>query len=274
MSERNWPKYLRRTTAPFAIDRTGVTVPVIPRSMHIQRLIGPGSIEYVISGRGTVTENNITFEVGAGDVFLLHEGNYHDYYPDPDDPWTKIWVQTSGPAAEEILRAYGLDKVNSIPSFDLKEDMFRIHHLINNDTDVETIDREGPRLFLELVQKIHDELRRRNKNGRAPSPAEEIRRYIDSLSDGDVSLNRLCGEFHFSKQYLIRIFKARYSTSPHEYILNRRVVIAQSLLKKTNLSVKEISEQLHFCDISYFTDFFRRRTGQTPSEYRKKHRDQ
>lgn len=272
MSERNWAQYLRRTNAPFAIDRTGITIPVSPKTMHIQRPIGPGSIEYVISGRGTVTENDVTFEVKAGDLFLLHEGNYHDYYPDPDDPWTKLWVQTSGPAAEEILRAYGLNNVNRIPGFDLKEDMFRIHHLINGDTDVETIDREGPRLFLELVQKIHDELRRRNRIERPSSPAEEIRRHIDSLPDGDISLDRLCRKYHFSKQYLIRIFKTRYGISPHEYILTRRAAVAQALLKNTNLSVKEIADQLHFCDISYFTDFFHRRTGSTPSEFRKKYR--
>ncbi len=272
MEQKNFAEYLRRTTAPFAIDRTGTTIPSPNTDMHIHRLLGPGSIEYILSGSGTVTENDVTFEVKQGDVFILHAGNYHHYYPNPDDLWTKIWVQTSGPAAEEILRAYGLNKINHIPDFDLKESIFRIQHCINAKTDVETIDREGPQLFLELVQKIHDELKRRDKTERQPSPAEIIRRHIDELPDGYTTLDRLCEEFHFSKQYLIRIFKARYGITPHEYILNRRVGIAQSLLKKTDLSVQEIAEKLHFCDVSYFSDFFRNRTGQTPMEFRKKYR--
>jgi len=235
--------------------------------------VGPGSVEYVLQGKGTVTENDKTFQVKAGDVFILHAKNYHDYYPDPEDPWSKIWVQVSGPVVPEILRAYDLSHVNHIPDFDLKEDLLRIHRLINRNTDVETVDREGPRLFLELVQKIHGELVRRSEGKTLPSLAELVRMRIDDLPDGYITLDDLAGEFHVTKQHLIRVFKTRYGITPHEYILNRRVAIAQSLLKKTNLSVKEIAEQLRFCDSAYFTDFFRRRTGQTPLEYRKKMRE-
>ena len=267
--QTNFAELYKRTTAPFAIDLTGISTRVKTR---IRRPIGVGSIEYVVSGKGTVTENNVTVHVKAGDVFILHAGQYHDYAPDPDDPWTKIWVQTSGPAVKEILRAYGLAHVNHIPDFNLSEDLFRIHHLINKDTDLETIDKEGPRLFLELVQKIHDELRLREQQTRKPQLAEIIRKRIDELSDGYTTLEQLAEEFHFSKQYIIRIFKERYGITPHDYIINRRIAIAQSLLKKTELSIKNIAEQLRFCDVSYFSDFFRRHVGMAPLEFRKKYK--
>lgn len=265
----NYAELYQRSSAPFAIDRTGVSN---AGHSHIRRPMGIGSIEYVVSGKGTVTENDVTFQVKAGDVFILHAGQYHDYYSDPDDPWSKIWVQTSGPAVKEILRAYGLANVNHIPDFNLSEDIFRIHHIINSDTDVETIDRDGPRLFLELVQKIHDELRLREQQERKPDPAKIIRKRIDELPNGYITLEQLSKEFHFSKQYIIRIFKQRYGITPHDYIINRRIAIAQSLLKKTDLSVKNIAEQLRFCDVSYFSDFFRRNVNMSPLEFRKKYK--
>lgn len=272
MDKKNYPEALRRTDAPFAIDGARISRSTRQCPTHITRLYGAGSIEYVLAGKGVVTENDVTFSVKEGDVFILHAGNYHDYHSDPDDPWTRIWLRVSGPAAAEILRAYGLQEVHHIPDIDLKETFFRIHYRVKKMTDRETVDREGPSLLLELVQKIHDELREREQQGREPLPAEAIRRRIDSSPDGAVTLDQLANEFHFTKQYLIRIFKARYGIPPNEYILNRRVGIAQSLLKKTNLPISEIARQLHFCDVAYFTDFFRRRTGTTPSDFRKKYR--
>lgn len=271
MSNVSLSEALKRTNAPFAIDLTGISQCAKGNTGQIIRPAGVGSIEYVLFGKGTVTENDRTFEVKQGDVFILHEGQYHNYYCSAEEPWTKIWVQVSGPAVPEILRAFGLSKVVHIPDFDLKEDFFRIHSLISKDTDVATIDREGARLFLELVQKISDEIRRRDQE-REPTPAELMRRYIDIQPDGYVTLDRLASEFHFSKQYLIRIFKARYGITPGEYILNRRIAIAQSLLKKTNLSIREIAEQLKFCDVTYFTDFFHTRVGISPLDFRKKFR--
>ncbi|MBQ8253979.1 MAG: AraC family transcriptional regulator [Clostridia bacterium] len=271
MNNERLSENLRRTNAPFAIDLSGITRCTKGVGGRITRPLGVGSIEYVIAGQGTVTENDRTFNVKAGDIFILHADQYHDYYPDVNDPWVKIWVQVSGPAAPDIFRAYNIGKVNHISDFDIKDDLFKIHSLINSETDIETIDREGPRLLLELIQKISDELRRRESD-REPTPAELIKQYIDIQPDGYVTLEDLIRQFHFSKQYLIRIFKARYSITPGEYIINRRIAISQSLLKKTNLTVKDISEQLNFCDATYFADIFHKRTGQTPLEFRKKFR--
>ncbi len=271
MNVIDYAEQFRKTNAPFAVDRTNLSV-ASRTTPPIVRAFGCCSVEYVIRGKGTVTENNTTFHVKAGDVFILHKGAYHNYFPDPDDPWVRIWVQISGPSSEEILRAYGLSQVNHIPNFNLEEDLFKIRSVIQNDTDLTTVDREGPRLCLKLMQKIHEELRRRELVEHTPSLPKLVRERIDNLPNGYITLDQLSEEFHFSKQYIIRRFKDRYGITPHEYILNRRTGLAQSLLKRTDLSVKQISDQLQFCDIAYFTDFFHRRTGMTPLEYRKKYR--
>lgn len=270
MEHENLAEYFRRTSEPFAIDNSGKSNGRITKVPRFLRPVGIGSIEYVLSGKGTVTENNRTFEVKAGDVFILHAEQYHDYWGDPEDPWVRLWVQVSGPAAPEILRAYNVANVNYIPDFDLSEDIQAIRKIIHQNSDLETVNREGPHLLIDLLQKIRDELQRR-KGITAKSPAERIREMIDSVPDGNVTLDRIAEEFHFSKRHVNRIFRECYRVSPYEYILSRRIAIAQSLLKKTDLSVQEIADHLQFCDAAYFAEFFRKHTGMTPSHFRKKY---
>ncbi len=267
----NYAERFRRTNAPFAIDKANISLQKRGRTQRIVRASGIGSIEYVIEGSGTVTENDVTFQVHAGDVFILHGGAFHDYFGNPDDPWKRIWVQTSGPVVDEIYRAYGISKLNHIPNFDLEEDLRHIHSLIPYKADVSVIEKEGAKLFLELVQKIHEEIKRREEETE-PSLAESIRNYIDSAAEERLSLEKLSEEFHFSKQYLIRVFKNQYGIKPYEYFINRRVALVQSLLKKTNLSVEEIATQLHLCDGTYLTKFFHKHTGMSPLQFRKKYK--
>ena len=263
----NYAELYRRTNAPFAIDKTN-------RSRiqeHIIRPFGIGSIEYIVEGKGTVTENNHTFQVKAGDVFILHPGQYHDYYPDPEAPWHRLWIQISGFGVPEVLRMYGLSKVNHIPDFDISEDIAKIRTVIKYETDTEVIDRYGPGLMCELCYLISQELQRRNYK-QQPSLALQIRTAIDSVPNGNITLEQLTQEFNITKQHIIRLFKQEYGITPHEYIMDHRIGIAQSLLKRTNLTVQEIATKLNFCDSAYFSEFFRKRVGITPLEFRKKYK--
>ena len=272
MNEKNFAEIYRRTTAPFAIDNSGKTDHQKHAMKRITRPRGIGSIEYVISGMGTITENDTTFTVKAGDVFLLHPGEYHDYYPDPDAPWQKLWLQVSGFGVPEILRMYGLSHVNHIPDFDLSEEILNIAQVINPESPLETVDEQGPILMIKLLQKIKGELDSRSSSQGTVSTVARIREVIETSPDANVTLSQLTKEFNVSKQHLIRIFKREYGITPHEYILNHRIALAQSLLKRTSLTMQEISNQLNFCDAAYFSEFFRKHVGISPLDFRKKYK--
>lgn len=267
MKNIDYAERYKRINAPFGIDRAGISYRAATE--HPIRPIGVGSIEYVLSGSGNIVENNKTFHVKAGDVFILHARNYQEQYPDPDVAWSKIWVQLSGHMVPQLLKAYDLSTVNVIPNFDLEEDLRKITEIIKPDTEIETIDREGPRLLLALIQKIHEELCQRNEILRQQTMAQKIRDIIDSVPDGNITVEQLCKDTNFSKRHLNRLFKEEYGLTPKEYILNRRLAIIQSLLKRTNLSIKEIAEKLHFCNAAYLSRFYHEQTGTTALEYRK-----
>lgn len=69
--------------------------------------------------------------------------------------------------------------------------------------------------------------------------------------------------------YLSQITKSQFGDSPKE-LINRQVILEiKSLLSSTDLSIKEIAEQLHFEDTSYMCRYFKRQIGMSLSEYRK-----
>ena len=57
--------------------------------------------------------------------------------------------------------------------------------------------------------------------------------------------------------------------SPVQYILSLRMLNAQSLLERTNYSIKEISEIVGYENPLYFSRVFKKEIGKSPAQYRK-----
>ena len=76
---------------------------------------------------------------------------------------------------------------------------------------------------------------------------------------------------NLSKSQISREFKKYYNLTPYQYLLNRRITIAQNLLAKTSISIKEISDSLCFADEYYFSNIFKKKNSISPLAYRKLH---
>ncbi|NDV84743.1 AraC family transcriptional regulator [Bacteroides sp. 51] len=70
--------------------------------------------------------------------------------------------------------------------------------------------------------------------------------------------------------YLSRAIKAVSGKTVMEWINEARIAEAKILLRKPNMSIQEISEDLNFSDQSAFGKFFKKQTGLSPLEYRRK----
>ena len=70
--------------------------------------------------------------------------------------------------------------------------------------------------------------------------------------------------------YLSRAIKAVSGKTVMEWINEARIAEAKILLRKPNTSIQEIAEDLSFSDQSAFGKFFKKQTGLSPLEYRRK----
>lgn len=73
---------------------------------------------------------------------------------------------------------------------------------------------------------------------------------------------------HISAGHLSEVVKMQSGKPAIKHIHERLTLEARRLLFHTNHSLKEIAFALGFSDPSYFNRFFKRETGQTPSDYR------
>ena len=77
-----------------------------------------------------------------------------------------------------------------------------------------------------------------------------------------------------SENHLIDEFKKVYGVTPLQYLNAKRIEIIKNLLENTDMSISDISRQLHFNNEHYFSTFFRSKTGITPTQYRNTFREE
>lgn len=92
-------------------------------------------------------------------------------------------------------------------------------------------------------------------------------KYIDKNSNHSLTIleaSKLC---NMSRTTFINKFKAQFSMSFHNFLMDKRIEKAQHLLKNTNKTCVEIAMELGFSDASHFTKVFKKRTGVLPKYY-------
>ncbi|MGI6107482.1 MAG: response regulator transcription factor [Lachnospiraceae bacterium] len=73
-----------------------------------------------------------------------------------------------------------------------------------------------------------------------------------------------------SQGHLSELIKKETGHTYSELLQKRRIEKAKELLANTDQTVYKIAEETGFCDYYYFAKSFRKATGQTPTEFRKK----
>ena len=86
----------------------------------------------------------------------------------------------------------------------------------------------------------------------------------------DFNVSTLAREMHFSPAYLGRVFAGETGGSLKDYILEQRIKRACNLLSHTLIPIVDVAAQCGYANSNYFTKAFRSRTGDSPSEYRRK----
>ena len=98
---------------------------------------------------------------------------------------------------------------------------------------------------------------------------DTIRQHVEANIGNDLSLCELAGLAGLSPRHFASAFRRSMGTSPHQYVLRRRIEAAKCALTAARLPIAEISGMVGFSSQSHFTDIFRRLVGTTPRQFRR-----
>lgn len=93
--------------------------------------------------------------------------------------------------------------------------------------------------------------------------------YLDQNGvDVDASVAALAEQVGMTVGAFKTAFAATFHTTPYQFVIERRIAHAKSLLATTTQSITEISTALGFSTHSHFSTTFKQRVGMTPTQYR------
>lgn len=90
--------------------------------------------------------------------------------------------------------------------------------------------------------------------------------YIDQHFAEPVDLDAIAGEASFSRFHFLRLFRKVYGHTPHQYLSRVRLEHTGLLLTR-GIPVSEVCHRVGFDSLSTFSGWFKRATGETPSEW-------
>jgi AraC family transcriptional regulator len=104
--------------------------------------------------------------------------------------------------------------------------------------------------------------------GMAPSTLRRCIALIEARLEGELRLDELAREAGLSTSHFIRSFRESTGKTPYQFLLERRVQRAQTLMRDPRTSLTEVAKSSGFANQHHMARVFGRIAGMTPSAYR------
>lgn len=229
---------------------------------------------FVLFGRGTViTAEGKMYKIKRGESFLLYQDEYYNYYPDPQDPWTYIWVELTGDNMEAMFRQCGFTKENfhrALSGFDSYVELLKSMKDAFDESDVQQM-RACAYLILIMSKCIEEEREGRAdfKIIRKRRQVRDILTYMNNNFSLPLTNENIAAENGISVRALTALFAELLQMTPVQYMNAYRISVACERFQLTDMSVAEVAKWSGFDDVKYFSRVFRKEKGMSPQEYKK-----
>jgi AraC-like DNA-binding protein len=93
--------------------------------------------------------------------------------------------------------------------------------------------------------------------------------FIDGHFREKINLDEIAEEASFSRFHFIRLFRQAYGSTPHQYLVSRRMQEAEKLMANPDLKIQDICFEIGFESVGTFTTLFTKVHGKTPKAKQK-----
>ena len=230
-----------------------------------------------ISGKAAYHIEGKAYQLKPWDILLVNRHAIHRPEIDHSVPYERfiLWIQNDIPWQELLKcfqkandRSYNLVRLNSALQEKMKDILFELENSAKSDEYGKEILTQSlflqfmvylNRIFLEK-QYIFDK-----KSYTFNSQIASILQYINHNLKEDLSVETLSARYYVSKYHLMRKFKQETGYTLHNYIVNKRLLMARTLISN-GMPVTKAAQESGFAEYSTFSRAYRKQFKTTPSE--------
>ena len=230
---------------------------------------------YCAEGNGWCEMAGRRHEISKDQLLVIHAGTPHVYGADKKTPWTIRWFHAVGSNVPFYLERLGISKEKpvvplggDVQLFSLFEDVqeglahgFTLTHLVYAAHSLTHL--------MGLILRHKEEFWHGETSVR-----ERIDKSIEFMNGHlwqPLNIATLASLVNLSRSYYTILFRRVTGYAPMNYLNHLRMQRAVQLLNTTDLSIKQISDQLGFSDQFYFSRTFRKMHNHSPSEHRQRY---
>ncbi|SER26843.1 ABC-type Fe3+-hydroxamate transport system, substrate-binding protein [Gracilibacillus ureilyticus] len=247
--------------------------PVSMRILKVESITKPNDYEhapalnnnylliYIPKGTGYIYINKERILVDKKELYLCKpQETYSIHLKSEVEVFLFTFIMESN-YAESFNRKWHIDNFEKIESY--------CHQLIEMDHPMEFA--EALKLQITFQELIYFMLSYRI----APDQALEgkllkVKKYMETHFNKQLQIEHLARMVQVSEHYFVQLFTGKFGYSPIKYLHLQRLKKAKKLLIHSELKLREIGQQIGINDEYYFSRWFKKKTGLSPSEYRKK----
>lgn len=230
-----------------------------------------GVLIYCVAGKGVYEQDGTRWNVGKGDLLYCPPFTDHAYHSDPVHPWTIYWMHLAGGKLSDYETILTLGGANppirrigvQAALVDQFKALIRLHRPPYDRRRILSL--QGCALgILGLVAVTPASMSEHTDETLA---IQEAVNRIEESFDKPFDLDGQARQAGYSRWHFGKLFKLVTGESPLAYHNRRRLEQARSLLSVPGMGVADVARRLGFQDPYYFSRFFKKHTGQAPSEF-------
>ncbi|MBR4967638.1 MAG: AraC family transcriptional regulator [Bacteroidaceae bacterium] len=276
--DKSWG--LAVTTAGFQHVRPGDSYPLSlhPSGYTFQenghRVLNEYQLYYITHGSGYFESASCSrTRIEPGMMFMLFPGEWHSFAPDPETGWNDHWVGFNGSFMDDKIKAGFFTFKNCVFKVGVDEKITNTYLEILDilSEEKKAFQQIAASLVISLIGRIHyKDLNHNNGETYITRIINQSKAIMKEDFASNTPLGQIAQSLGISYSLFRREFKNRCGISPGQYRLELRLAKAKEMLHTTNMSIADISSRLHFECIGQFSTFFKKKTGLSPLEYRKR----
>lgn len=235
------------------------------------RILQEYQLNYITFGEGIFENKYGKFNVKPGSLMIIFPGEWHRYKPLYSKGWKENYIGFQGWLASEFMAHTHFNKLQPVIQVGEKEEILDTLIKIFNLTEKEQpgFQQIASGLIIKLLGYLVAFGKQKEFKGKKIVPIVEEARYIMRKEiHKSFDLEDFARQNNIGYSYFRRMFKNFTGISPRQYYLQLKIMRAKELLLSTEKSVKEISYELGFDSIHYFSRLFKKKTGKTPTDFR------